>query len=334
MSAHADVVRKFGGGKYVYWWSKFGQNIAHRRTKIIWPGLLTRAFAVVYLYRISTHSIRKGAAVIASTSSTAAPPISSLMRRGDWSMGRTMDRYVRWASAGDQYLGRTVALLNPSSVEFQVLPPHFRDNSPADVLDNAVMQVFGSVAIENETFKPVLLRLLASLVFHRDFLVGILDANHTVFTSVFVYREPALYDKLRPYVVQDHDSLQPTGIPPHVDNIASLQKIINLQTTLIGRFEELHGNISETIQKAIESSAVASGTVTAAALESTLTRFSAQNSDHIMIQIKELLQKQSQCANVDEGSSDASCNCAHMDQQVPVGFDFNVGTTDRYCTLC
>lgn len=43
----------------------------------------------------TTHSLRQGAATKASCGTTAAPPVASIMRHGDWSMG-VLDRWVRW----------------------------------------------------------------------------------------------------------------------------------------------------------------------------------------------------------------------------------------------
>ncbi|KAG6942611.1 hypothetical protein JG687_00018966 [Phytophthora cactorum] len=77
------------------------------------------------------HSIRKGVATYASSSSTRGPSIVRVCVRCGWSLGGVQDRYFRYEAAGDQYLGRVVAGLPRNSAEFAVLPPHFED--PTDL---------------------------------------------------------------------------------------------------------------------------------------------------------------------------------------------------------
>ena len=45
-----------------------------------------------------------------------------------WSLGGVQDRYIRYESAGDQYLGRVVAGLPLNGAVFALLPPHFVQN--------------------------------------------------------------------------------------------------------------------------------------------------------------------------------------------------------------
>ena len=45
--------------------------------------------------KISTHSVRKGSATMASSTTTSSAPIASIMHRGDWTMG-VLDRYFKF----------------------------------------------------------------------------------------------------------------------------------------------------------------------------------------------------------------------------------------------
>jgi hypothetical protein len=72
-----------------------------------------------------------------------------------------LDRYLRYEGAGDQFVGRTVALMGLlSSWKFMVLPPHFVCDVSADVL--RLFPIISSVP----TLLPVLSLCLASVVYH------------------------------------------------------------------------------------------------------------------------------------------------------------------------
>ena len=73
--------------------------------------------------QLGTHSCRKGSSTFACSRCTAGPSISSVCIRAGWSMGNVQDRYIRFESAGDQYLGRVLAGLPISLSNFQSLPP-------------------------------------------------------------------------------------------------------------------------------------------------------------------------------------------------------------------
>ena len=76
--------------------------------------------------RAKSHGIRKGSATHATSGTTVPPPLPSVARRGEWSQGTIYDIYFLFAEPGDQYLGRCFAGLCPNSVNFSVLPPHFK----------------------------------------------------------------------------------------------------------------------------------------------------------------------------------------------------------------
>jgi hypothetical protein len=107
------------------------------------------------------HSVRKGAATIVASASTAGPSMPAICNRCNWSIGTVLDRYLRYEGAGDQFVGRTVALMGLlSSWKFMVLPPHFVCDVSADVL--RLFPIISSVP----TLLPVLSLCLASVVYH------------------------------------------------------------------------------------------------------------------------------------------------------------------------
>jgi hypothetical protein len=78
---------------------------------------------------IGTHSIRKGASTYVCSGCTGGPSIVSVCLRCGWSLGGVQDRYLRYESAGDQFVGRVVCGLPLDSCEFAILPPHANSGS-------------------------------------------------------------------------------------------------------------------------------------------------------------------------------------------------------------
>ena len=113
----------------------------------------------------------------------APPPIPSVARRGEWSMGKVLDVYWHCAEPGDSYLGRVLAGLNPLSPDFNALPPHFDIESPFEDEDiaEALELMYGPILLNwrNTPQNPsgLLLRLLASVVYNFDWIQSIARAS-------------------------------------------------------------------------------------------------------------------------------------------------------------
>lgn len=72
------------------------------------------------------HLLRQGAASYVSLGSTCAPPpqVATNIRAG-WTIGQRQDTYLRFKSAGDQYVGCVVSGLPICFPNFTVLRPQF-----------------------------------------------------------------------------------------------------------------------------------------------------------------------------------------------------------------
>ena len=92
---------------------------------------------------IRFHSIRKGAATYVSSGSTCAPPQVATNIRAGWTMGAIQDTYLRYESAGDQYVGQVVSGSPLSSAKFGALPPQFDCQENAN---NVVSRMFSSIS--------------------------------------------------------------------------------------------------------------------------------------------------------------------------------------------
>ena len=108
-------------------------------------------------------------------------------------MGRSnLDRYVFLGIEGDQYLGRLLAFLNPKSVDFAVLPPHFVGSSAQmRQVTLAVKECFGGLVNKTDMMPGVLQFCLASVVYHAR-PGGWLRKNLNAGTSYFT-----VYDLVR-----------------------------------------------------------------------------------------------------------------------------------------
>ena len=56
--------------------------------------------------------MRKGAATHVASGITSSPPIASICIRANWKMPGVMNRYIKYESAGDQYVGRYSIVLH------------------------------------------------------------------------------------------------------------------------------------------------------------------------------------------------------------------------------
>ncbi len=75
-------------------------------------------------------------------------------------MGGVQDTYLRYESAGDMYVGRTVSGLPSDDVNFAILPPHFSSHS--QLVDQALLiesngAMNGLTVLENPNDPPILL---------------------------------------------------------------------------------------------------------------------------------------------------------------------------------
>ena len=124
-------------------------------------------------------------------------------------------RYLRYADAGDQFVGRTIALVGfLNSWMFAVLPPHFvEDVTPI------VLELF-PICVLMPSMIPVCRLALASVVYHATKAAGGFDfpATHELMKSaLFCDRQKleALSRKLNTDLYRS-DHMTATGVPPYV----------------------------------------------------------------------------------------------------------------------
>ncbi|ETI37477.1 hypothetical protein F443_16532, partial [Phytophthora nicotianae P1569] len=208
-----------------------------------------------------THSIRKGVATFACSGTTGGPSIASVCLRVGWSLGGVQDRYIRYESAGDQYLGRVVAGLPLNLADFAVLPPHFVNNQDVN-LQKCVEEMFPMLRACS-TLQDILKLCIASLVNHHSYLRELIPASHPLL-STFLFRYPDMMNHLEAALVCDTSIwMKPTGVPPHVELYKQLRQV---QTSI----DNLPPVLLEGMSNLIEEKGVAAGNITKQVLEATI----------------------------------------------------------------
>jgi hypothetical protein len=177
-------------------------------------------------------------------------------------MGHVRDTYLRYESAGDQFVGRTVAGLPLESPDFAILPPHFRSTA-AGVVAEVVQECFPK---SHQSLRNCLEMFLASVVYHSDYLKAKLPANHRLFSSPLFSTNRL--SSLKPLVqcgrfnkVDEKRIARATGIPPFVSILCQVQdlagEVKELRPVLSVMPQQVASHVNSYLQEnAIEAKAV------------------------------------------------------------------------------
>ena len=79
----------------------------------------------IRIEHMNAYGLRKGSATLAVSGTTSPPPVTSIARRREWSMGKVLDVYWHFSEPGDHYLGRILAGMDPKKASFGDLPPYW-----------------------------------------------------------------------------------------------------------------------------------------------------------------------------------------------------------------
>jgi hypothetical protein len=209
---------------------------------------------------IGTHSMRKGSATYAASGSTACPSSAAIHLRAGWTLSSVQDTYMRYESAGDMFVGRTVSGLPLDKPEFALLPPQFVARSSE--VDKAIDSCFNRI--------PANLRLvaefcLASVVYHRNFLLDNLPRQHPVFSCVHM-----VVCNLGDDTSSASNGLIATGIPPHVSILRDLKVLVEKMDKSMIQQEEGIRKTKVGVINELEQRAMSAGTVTREGLRESL----------------------------------------------------------------
>lgn len=173
------------------------------------------------------YGIRKGSATHATSGTTCPPPIPSIARRGEWSMGKVLDVYWHFSEPGDLFLGRILVGLDPLTALFSILAPHWITPDPLNDPDikKAAEMTFGALLTiyKGKDHDPcaLLLRCLACIVYSSEGLIAVMVRipGHD-FNKLSILHDRVLLSRLRLKVTVEKTPgvmEAPTGIPPHIE---------------------------------------------------------------------------------------------------------------------
>jgi hypothetical protein len=122
---------------------------------------------------IAPYSGRKGAATFASGQVAGPSPVTVQLRMGH-SLGKVNDPYIHQCDPQDMLCGRTLSLLNMLDERFGVLPPHFTTEAVGTLTTEFWLKVCPNYNALPQEIKPALPFLMASLLYHEQYLRGVL----------------------------------------------------------------------------------------------------------------------------------------------------------------
>jgi hypothetical protein len=226
-----------------------------------WLNKITRSLSVADVSRlgclpsdIGTHSLRKGAPTYVS-SFPGGPSCISLYLRCGWSLGSVQHRYIHATDGGDQFVGRCATGLPLQNDCFDLLPPHFIN--AAELNNDAWEAIFPGYENFCESFKTTLPFLLASLVFHSDWLRNTLPQRHPLFnTRLF----SEYVENLKPCVQCGYgqcvaSGITATGIPPFLAISSKVNELIvavrNVTESVVNSNAELASSLPTQVTNTI-----------------------------------------------------------------------------------
>lgn len=167
--------------------------------------------------RIGTHSLRKGGATYVF-GVTDGPDSDTVKMRMEHSLGGTDDRYIFRRAGADKYVGRAVCGLDANSHTFSILPPHF--SSPTNV---AAVIPEGIYSRAGNSLKAAFPYLIASVIYHWDWLLENLPESHPFFTStIYTNNYKRVWGTLivSGFFKNEQSGMRSSGIPKYVTVLA------------------------------------------------------------------------------------------------------------------
>jgi hypothetical protein len=206
-----------------------------------------------------THSARKGAGSFCLGQVAGPNPITVTLRMGH-SLGKIKDKYIFHCEGGDQLCGRMVNGSDFSSEMFAVLPPHFLAAADAILTSEFWNNAIPGYDKKPSGFRAILPYLLASLLYHEEFLRAELSENHPIFRSR-IFTQCETLPQLRPMIRLGvgrcpHTGMQATGIPPHLAISAKVNDLIAKIEALEAKVNEQREYMETTLPKNLSTQVV------------------------------------------------------------------------------
>lgn len=199
---------------------------------------------------IGTHSLRKGAATFVC-GLVDGPHSDSVKLRMDHSIGSVDDRYIHIQAGTDKRVGRCVSGLDINNDDFCYLPPLFTN---FDGVRFEKVLPYGRLQNASPSLKAAIPFMIASVIYHSDWLEKNLPKNHPYFTSK-IYTEGfintwkdkvSLSKRFCPIT-----RLQMSGVPKYAQisqHVAELHETVLQQHDINQtRFDEIPTKVTEAL---------------------------------------------------------------------------------------
>jgi hypothetical protein len=215
---------------------------------------------------LGSHSNRKGAGTWLLGLTICLSAVAIFLRAG-WSLGNVQDRYIFAGAGQDQMVGRTASGLPINDKRFAILPPHFSKEDLRIIADNIGWSyILEEYNLFPDCFKRVVPYLLASIIFHVNYLRENLDENHPIWNQR-IFTQPVVINRnesqqtfrniveafedkiLTGYYNCEDSDMQATGIPHH---LIIQSQIIELQNRVAQLEERVLNDSKERGEKILE----------------------------------------------------------------------------------
>jgi hypothetical protein len=233
--------------------------------------------------KCTCHGTCKGGATKITTGITHPPPIPSIAAQGEWSMVQILKLYWQFGDAGDCYAGRILAWLDHEDSSFEVLLLHFACGMENEHVAEAMRLSFGVILDAHDDIDWLLLLVLGSIVHHSKFLQGFKDSvpNHPFANIPILCCLHLLVDlKLLVTMKLSEHIPNPTGIPPHVKELALLKETLHACGETLETLKEIVPGLKvclkESILEAAEQFAQNNDHVTSSCLEEICDSFKSK----------------------------------------------------------
>jgi len=172
--------------------------------------------------RIGTHSLRKGAATYVDGLKDG-PNTDSIKLRMEHRLEGCDHRYIFRGAGNDCHVGRSVSGLDTSSVDMGALPPHFKNH--VDVSEVISISI---VSRASNSFKSAFPFLVASVVYHWEWLLNNLPETHPFFFSR-IYSS-GIYGTWDPLVITGlfkcpETGMKASGLPKNIINMLETRMV-------------------------------------------------------------------------------------------------------------
>lgn len=156
------------------------------------------------------------------------PNVVAAFLRARWSLGSVQQRYIFEGEGSDQLCGRTATGLPLNSIDFAILPPHF---DPEFVFDDSTWQLLHPCYDRfPKRFQTCMPYLLASLVYHYDWLNGNLHISHPL-RMTYLWTSGCIRT-FQSHIILGHTQcakspMMASGIPPALSVMHKMMEMVD-----------------------------------------------------------------------------------------------------------